>query len=85
MTSDSTITEVSEILCKRFLRRLDLVIRDCSVASRSTVPGWIERSSHETAQRCAAGAGLDGEGSDQAIMVCLVMSDEAISEPCPFD
>jgi hypothetical protein len=35
--------------------------------------GRIERSSPEAAQRRAAGAGLDGEDADQAIMDAAAM------------
>jgi len=35
--------------------------------------GRIERSSPEAAQRRAAGAGLDGEDADQAIMETAAM------------
>jgi hypothetical protein len=36
--------------------------------------GRAERSSSKAAQRRAAGAGLDGEGADQAMMAVAVMS-----------
>ena len=45
-----------------------------STAWPTTLPGRTERSSPEAAQRRAAGAGLDGEGSVQAIIVGAVMS-----------
>jgi hypothetical protein len=43
--------------------------------------GRTERSSPEAAQRRAAGAGLDGEGSVQAIIVGAVMSVAIMSAP----
>jgi hypothetical protein len=50
-----------------------------STAWRTTLLGRTERSSPEAAQRRAAGAGLDGEGSNQAIIVGAVMSIALVS------
>ena len=45
-----------------------------SLAWQPTLLGRTERSSPKAAQRRAAGAGLDGEGADQAIIAAAVMS-----------
>src|SRR5689334_22227791 len=46
---------------------------ESSAARSPTLLGRAERSSPKAAQRRAAGAGLDGEGADQAIMDVGVM------------
>jgi len=49
-----------------------------SAARSATLLGAPERSSPEAAQRRAVGAGLDGEGADQAIIAPAAMSSAAI-------
>jgi transposase-like protein len=51
---------------------------ETSTARLSTLLGRTERSSPEAAQRCAAGAGLDGESASQAIIAVAVMLDVII-------
>jgi hypothetical protein len=45
-----------------------------SLSWQPALLGRTERSSPKAAQRRAAGAGLDGEGADQAIITAAVMS-----------
>ena len=47
---------------------------ETSAARTAILLGRTERSSPEAAQRGAAGAGLDGDGGDQAIIGVAVMS-----------